>query len=208
MSVILKKFSVLFRRISGIPTVLQRNTPHQWHQHWCPPLEYQYISPPINNWPVRRQWCWWSFLTRQGLDKLTTRWASTCQLLEVLFKVYTKKTLNSWLVGGFNPFEKNRQIGSFPQVWLKMKNMWNHHPVTCPFNSWQSHLKSSHWQNWAFFTTVSGGLSPPKPPKGSVGAPQNFDLRIPRFKDHNAMTTITLQLECGYDSKWIATKRH
>ena len=32
------------------------------------------------------------------------------------------------LVGGFNPFEKYaRQIGSFPQVGVKIKNIWNHH---------------------------------------------------------------------------------
>ena len=35
------------------------------------------------------------------------------------------------LVGGFtNPFEKYaRQIGSFPQVGMKIKNVWNHHLV-------------------------------------------------------------------------------
>ena len=35
-------------------------------------------------------------------------------------------------VGGFNPFEKyDRQIGSFPQVGLKLKNSWNHHKDQC-----------------------------------------------------------------------------
>ena len=35
-----------------------------------------------------------------------------------------------YLVGGFNPFEKyDRQIGSFPQVGVKIKNIWNHHLV-------------------------------------------------------------------------------
>ena len=34
-----------------------------------------------------------------------------------------------WLVGGFNPFEKNiSQIGSCPQVGVKITNIWNHHP--------------------------------------------------------------------------------
>ena len=34
------------------------------------------------------------------------------------------------LVGGFNPFEKYaRQIGSFPQVGVKIKNVGNHHPA-------------------------------------------------------------------------------
>ena len=33
------------------------------------------------------------------------------------------------LVGGFNPFDKYaRQIGSFLQVRVKIKNLWNHHP--------------------------------------------------------------------------------
>ena len=37
---------------------------------------------------------------------------------------------NTSLVGGFNPFEKYaRQIGSFPQVGLNIKNAWNHHLV-------------------------------------------------------------------------------
>ena len=33
------------------------------------------------------------------------------------------------LVGGFNPLEKHGcQIGSFPQIGVKIKNLWNHHP--------------------------------------------------------------------------------
>ena len=39
------------------------------------------------------------------------------------------------LVGEFNPFEKYaRQIGSFPQVGGKIKNIWNHQPKAIPFN--------------------------------------------------------------------------
>ena len=35
-----------------------------------------------------------------------------------------------YLVGGFNPSEKyDRQIGSFPQVGMKIKNIWNHQQV-------------------------------------------------------------------------------
>ena len=35
----------------------------------------------------------------------------------------------AYLVGGFNPFETyTRQIGSFPQVGMNIKNIWNHHP--------------------------------------------------------------------------------
>ena len=33
------------------------------------------------------------------------------------------------LVVGFNPFEKISQIGSFPQVEMKIKNIWNHQLV-------------------------------------------------------------------------------
>ena len=37
-------------------------------------------------------------------------------------------TLICHLGGGFNPFEKYaRQIGSFPQIGMKIKNIWNHH---------------------------------------------------------------------------------
>ncbi len=36
--------------------------------------------------------------------------------------------LHPYLVGGFNPSEKYaRQIGPFPQVGMKIKNIWNHH---------------------------------------------------------------------------------
>ena len=37
---------------------------------------------------------------------------------------------HDFLVYGFDPFEKYaRQIGSFPQVGMKIKNLWNHQPV-------------------------------------------------------------------------------
>ena len=38
-------------------------------------------------------------------------------------------TINYSLVGGFNHLKNISQIGSFPQVGVKMKNIWNHHPV-------------------------------------------------------------------------------
>ena len=37
------------------------------------------------------------------------------------------QTANFWLVGGFNPFENISQFGSFPQVEVNIKNIWNHH---------------------------------------------------------------------------------
>ena len=41
------------------------------------------------------------------------------------------------LVGGFNPSEKYHcsQIASFPRVGVKIKNIWNHHPVMSVFNA-------------------------------------------------------------------------
>ena len=35
----------------------------------------------------------------------------------------------TWLVDGFNPFENISQNGSFPQVGVNIKNLWNHHQV-------------------------------------------------------------------------------
>ena len=44
---------------------------------------------------------------------------------------FTSLCQYGFLVGGWtNPFEKYaRQIGSFPQVGVKIKDIWNHHPV-------------------------------------------------------------------------------
>ena len=39
---------------------------------------------------------------------------------------YTKNP-HTVLVGGSNPVENISQIGSFPQVGVKKKNIWNHH---------------------------------------------------------------------------------
>jgi len=59
-------------------------------------------------------------------------------LLYHLFRVYILnfegvtvilKFFQSNLVGGFNPFEKYaRQIGSLPQVGMRIQNISNHHP--------------------------------------------------------------------------------
>ena len=47
-------------------------------------------------------------------------------IMEFVLQIYASKIL----VGGFNTFEKYaRQMGSFPQVGVKTKNIWNHHPV-------------------------------------------------------------------------------
>ena len=59
----------------------------------------------------------------QGETKKTTLWNLTPPSSH-------STSLNIFLVGGFNPFEKyDRQIGSSPQVGMNMKNLWNHHPA-------------------------------------------------------------------------------
>ena len=45
-------------------------------------------------------------------------------------KFRKQKHPKSRLVGGFNPFEKYaRQNGKLPQIGVKIKNIWNHHPA-------------------------------------------------------------------------------
>ena len=57
------------------------------------------------------------------------------------------------LVGGFNLFEKYaRQIGSFPQVRVKIKNVWNHHLVRLNrhlLKRWVS-FRTSPWVGYVF----------------------------------------------------------
>ena len=71
--------------------------------------------------------CWWMGILGLLLQK---------HRLNMLEQVDVKLivTLFVFLVGGFNPFEKYaRQIGSLPQVGVKIKNIWNHQPVTFLF---------------------------------------------------------------------------
>ncbi len=47
----------------------------------------------------------------------------------MLLKKHTKNLHKLTLGGGFNSFEKYAsQIGSFPQVGMKIPKAWNHHP--------------------------------------------------------------------------------
>ena len=64
-----------------------------------------------------------------------------------------------WQVGGFNPFENFGRIGSFPQVGVKIKNIWNHHldktrsTIDPPMPSarvWNFDRKAMVW--WGFYT--------------------------------------------------------
>ena len=62
------------------------------------------------------------------LLKSTIRMSKNSSPKTRYFQLPKKKAANSYIVGGFNPFEKYaRQIGSFPQVGVKIKNIWNHH---------------------------------------------------------------------------------
>ena len=42
---------------------------------------------------------------------------------------YSSVVFFVYLVGGFNPSQNISQFGSFPQIGLTIKNIWNHHPV-------------------------------------------------------------------------------
>ncbi len=58
--------------------------------------------------------------------------ATTASMLALLLApAKARDLIQSWLVGGWtNPFEKYaRQIGSFPQVRVKIKHIWNHQPA-------------------------------------------------------------------------------
>ena len=64
-----------------------------------------------------------------------------------------------YLVGGFNPSEKYaRQIGSFPQVGAKIKNVWNHHPAMISNDSPSCNNKTStRW--WLVHHPLDGSCS-------------------------------------------------
>ena len=71
--------------------------------------------------------------------------------IPIIWKTLGNPYRNEWvvqviLVGGWtNPFEKcARQIGSFPQVGMKITNIWNHHPVCHMFE--KKKLKIIAWE--------------------------------------------------------------
>ena len=66
------------------------------------------------------------------VDKKTTRGPN--------LGIGTSGVSRAFLVGGWtNPFETyDRQISSFPQVGVNIKNVWNHHPVSV-FSSYKNH---------------------------------------------------------------------
>ena len=60
---------------------------------------------------------------------------------------------DKYLVGGFNPLDKKRQIRQFPQIGVKMKNIWNcralYHELSCHVSPCPPRL----------FVVLSGGRS-------------------------------------------------
>ena len=85
------------------------------------------------------------FLLTAQLVKKTLRITNALRYSsDSLYYDYSKIFQLGHLVGGFNPFEKYaRQIGSFPQVGGKIKNIWNHHPVMTLYIC-------RHWMSWVF----------------------------------------------------------
>ena len=74
----------------------------------------------VTLWGVKHQILWWGIIPRCIL--------TSPFLLALLFAVFS--WLKQKLLGGWtNPSEKSIcQIGSFPQIRVKIKNVWNHHP--------------------------------------------------------------------------------
>ena len=63
------------------------------------------------------------------------------------------------LVGGFNPSEKYaRQIGSFPQIGMKINNIWNHQLVIY----WAKLLVNPPAKGWALCSWVTWTKPTPK----------------------------------------------
>ena len=63
------------------------------------------------------------------------------------FQSSTSWAVKQKLAGGFNPSENISQIGSFPQVGVKIKNMWNHHLENIRFEEVTGRL-------WSFFGLI------------------------------------------------------
>ena len=85
-------------------------------------------------------------------------------------EIYLEKVLK--LVGGWtNPFEKYaRQVGSFPQVGVKIKHVWNHHPEKWLFFSlscwfWRGLLSWIPSISWGTLHSNTHKWSPSGPTK-------------------------------------------
>ena len=67
-------------------------------------------------------WQTWKPKTSKANETLQRLFGSEGRILENKFAEYL-------LVAGFNPLKHISQIGSFPQVGVKIKHIWNHHLV-------------------------------------------------------------------------------
>ena len=77
------------------------------------------VSLPAPDWEERIQILKWNTQTFFS--------AVPSQQFPNLWWNYEACSTYTILVGGFNPFEKyGRQIGSFPQIGVNIKNVWNH----------------------------------------------------------------------------------
>ena len=79
----------------------------------------------------------------------------SCSLPTLTRRTNWKKQfeLKSLLVGGFNPYIS--QIRNLPQVGMKIKNIWNHHPVKSLATTCKC-LVLNHGRMWLHWVPVSG----------------------------------------------------
>ena len=93
--------------------------PNRWFKWtpWTPQVYHEHISTyQVARCPAGRVWTW-----------------AMSSMSKVEFQTSGDSAINGvwkqWLVGGWTTHLKNiSQIGWFPQVGLKIKNVWNHRP--------------------------------------------------------------------------------
>ncbi len=66
-----------------------------------------------------------------------------------------------FLVGGFTPFKKISQIGSFPQIGVKIKNIRNHHLVLNHTMSWKIGILKTYLKTTPFTSALPVGIPRP-----------------------------------------------
>ena len=107
-----------------------------YHINWCSFLFHQQYASELQ-WIFKRL----KFLFKKTWEKIDifrftgNSHVSNISVYQCLVSLpqyslseatYMLAHLHDSLVGGFNPSENISQIGSFPQVGLKRKNIWNH----------------------------------------------------------------------------------
>ena len=72
----------------------------------------------------------WPETVFRGFDK-NHPWSNFAKAMTLIFSSFFPNIfihIYIYLVGGFNPSEKNiSQNGNLPQIWVNIKNIWNHH---------------------------------------------------------------------------------